>query len=165
MKGTILGKKNGIPIETLYVAMGPDQEGRDLILQIKLLQENIKQEKEALRLHSTHEEYTIIHFFLPLPFKVEERNLSEVSRLILLINKSLTLPGFEMSEVDRLIYFRNVLLTGDQVDELLLKTIIGNIILYVDIFSKTLEDVGNGRMTLSDVINHVLIQAQSPHVD
>ena len=141
---TIVPKTDDFPVEQLYVGLGCDEKQRDLILQIKVTEEDLNGEPELLELAKTLKKKRAPHhhhlqFLMALPFLTETGSEGKIARLILLINKSMSIPGFEFSEVDKMVYFRSVLLINDELDELVLMALIGNLVAQVESFSSTLE--------------------------
>lgn len=145
-------KTKETPFEQLFMSIGPDEKGRDITLQIQFLEENLKNISELAAF--TQESAKLINLQLCcfLPFQIKEECIVEVARLIASLNKSCAIPGFEFSEVDGIVYFRNAVLTGKEVDEVILLSLLGNVVSNVDIFSSTIEAVGTGKMTIEDVV-------------
>lgn len=152
MKCVLAPRSKEIPFDQLFLPMGVDEKGRDLLLQIKVIEEDLSDSYKLYNVNKPASKYHLIQFFLGLPFAAKSECVGEVARLILLLNKSFGLPGFEFSEVDRIIYFRSVLMTTGVLDELVLIAAIGNLMTYVDTFAETLESVAEGKMTLADVV-------------
>lgn len=133
------------PFDQLYVPMGVDDQQRDLLLQIRVIEEDLAEAQQLFKLPSKPSKHHIVQLYCGLPFAVKPEHAGDVARLILLLNKSFGLPGFEFSEVDNLVYFRHVILAVEQLDELILMIIIGNMMRYIDTFSLPLERVGVGK--------------------
>lgn len=143
MKSVLILKSDGQPVDQLFVALGVDGKERDLVLQLKIIEETLPEESQSV---------CTIHFFCALPFRVPEQHAGEVARLILLLNKSFGLPGFEFSEVDGVIYFRTVVPAVKEVAESIVIVVIGNLMSNVDTFASTLEKVAEGKATLHDIV-------------
>lgn len=155
-------KNNDIPFDQLYIPMGVDEKGRELLLQMKIVEEDLSESYRLYDIDSPQLKFNQIHFFLALPFAVKDECVGEVARLILLLNKSFGLPGFEFSEVDRLIYFRSVLMVAEKLEELILIAAIGNLMTYVDTFSQTLESVAEGKRTFEGIIKVLQKELKGP---
>ncbi len=152
MKCTFIPKSEEIPIDQVFVYMGQDDSDRDLLLQIRV----VEQELEGVELQGVTKKnmsYHHMHFLVNLPLKINEHCIGDVARMVLLLNKSLSVPGFEFSEVDRMVYYRYVLMTsGGRFNGNIVMSIIGMIMFNIDVFSKTIEDVGTGARTLVEVV-------------
>lgn len=149
----IVPKGHDLPSDQLYVTFGVDEKGRDLLLQIKITEEDLSDSYKLFHLDKKPSKLHLVQFFLGLPFQVKADCVGEVARLILLLNKSFGLPGFEFSEVDRVIYFRSTLMvSGNDIEEMMIIATIGNLMTYVDTFSEILESVAEGKKSLAEVV-------------
>lgn len=138
------------PFGRLLVFLGNDHQDRERILEITT---QIQELGEAL----SEQSYLRIQFELSLPFTVKPFMTNDVNSLFAFLNRMLELPGFELDEMNDLLFFRYVLLTSkEKVDALLLKGIIGLILMHVEIFSKPIEHVATGDNTFNDVLENVL---------
>lgn len=148
----LIPQNEEIPSDILFVTMGVDEKGRDLLMQISLAEEDFSESFELFDLEKSSPKRYVIHVFMALPFMVKDQFVGDISRLILLLNKTMRLPGFGFSEVDRMIFFSNKLMITEELDELMLMSLVGNVITYVDAFEEPLEVVADGRMSFSDII-------------
>lgn len=153
MKSSILPASKELPLDMLYVDLGLDEKDRNLILNIKIISEDFSESKGLFELSKSENAYNIIHLVAGLPFQIKPEYAGEVARLVLALNKSISLPGFEMTEIDHVVYFRNAIMAGSELDELIFMTHISNIITHINIFSDIIEDVGEGRKSLLDLVN------------
>lgn len=149
-------KTDTIPFDQLILPLGIDKKSRDLVLLVQIFNEDLSQVHSVLNLPQEKSEYNVIQVIFTLPFQIQPEYAGEVARLIVGLNKSLEFPGFELSEVDRLIYFRSTYFATDVVDELILLTLIMNAMTQVELFSDTFESVAEGKQTLQDVINSTI---------
>ncbi len=153
-------KSQELPFDQILLPLGVDEQGRDLVLGIKFIEEELSSTQELFSLEKGMSKFFNIQFNYLLPFTIKDEYVGEVARLILLLNHSFGLPGFELSEIDHAIYFRNVLLVGEEIEEMMVMMVIGNILANVDAFSSSIEAVATGKMSLTDVINAA--QAETP---
>ena len=153
------------PFEQLFVPMGVDEQGRDLLLHIKILEEDLSENSESLSLKKESLHFHNIQFHLALPFQIKDDCVGDIARLILLLNRSFGIPGLEMSELDRIVYFRSAILAGQEIEEAILLSVIGNIVIQMDVFSSSLETVGTGKQTFVEMMNEVLSPAPAKDKD
>jgi hypothetical protein len=152
----ILEKSAEFETEQLIVALGPDEKGRDLVLSVRssalpIDQKQFSSSKEAVE--GSTKSYNFLQFACCLPFKVQESALWEMARMILLLNKGLELPGFELSEVDGIVYYRYVLpVVDNHVEETLLICLFGTIDFLVKGFTDKLEQIATGAKTAQQLV-------------
>jgi Family of unknown function (DUF1790). len=161
LESVVVPRDSTTPFELIYIPMGVDERGRDLLLQIKIAEEDLSGSGGKRLSHGSHSssgKCHMIQILLALPFLVKDECVGEVARLILLLNKSFSLPGFEFSEVDKLIYFRTAVMATDQLDGVVLMAVIGNLMAYVDAFADSLEDVAEGRKIIADIAKESVVK-------
>lgn len=143
----------------LNINLGADAQGRVRTLEIRIdhyilpprIQRNGGLDIEESSNNS--EEELVIHLFVALPFLIKPGAVGEVSRLLMLLNKPLDMPGFGLDEQRKLVFFRYSLFTyrGHQSVRVLC-AIIGMIMLLIDSLTPQIESVAAGatiRETLS----------------
>lgn len=141
------------PHDYLFVHFGTDRNGRNWIMQIRIIAQDVEPEEEEAAPEEHKEKFYQIQFMLPLPFETKESYFGDLARLILLINKLCTISGFELSEADRLVFFRyTYLVKKRQISEIVFTSIISTIMTLVDVFAPYLESVANGSRTLAGAI-------------
>jgi hypothetical protein len=149
------GKKGG---KRLSIPIGTDSKERPLFLEIKITQEYPSETlpKDDLLAHEqlhAVKNYYFLHFFVMLPFDVKGDALGDTARLLLLLNKSLDLPGFDMSEVNQVVFYRYTWASPAlEVDKLFLLSIVGMIMLIIDSLSYTIEKVASGEASLMQIV-------------
>lgn len=161
----ILNKSAEIPCDQLVIALELDKKQRSRLLLIRSIKQNLSAADSLTNIKTKHKSYKELQFILTLPFLVDTRQIGEIARLILLLNKGMELPGFELSEVDHLIYFRHsFLVPEDQLDERILLTLTGMIEMIVDVFSDILESVATDAKTLREVVEEAqrVLASQPP---
>ncbi|MBA3238470.1 MAG: hypothetical protein H0T62_09025 [Parachlamydiaceae bacterium] len=150
---TILNKSEFIPVEQLVIELMRDSKERARLLLVRATQQNLSASDALLGIKSKIRIYQEIQFIVTLPFQVVDEQIPDAARLILLLNKGLELPGFELSESDRLIFFRHAFVVPeDDLDERIFLSLVGMIELVLDAFAETLEKVATGKQSLREVI-------------
>lgn len=151
--------KNGgkeLPIDYLVIDMGVDEKGRPQLIEIFAVQKDIP-ETEGVKEQTKGNKQNFLNIQYFLPFKFRGEAVNDISRFLLLINKTLEFTGFGMSEVDRLVYFRHDLFCErSKVNTELLKGLLGYLLLMVDSFSPTIEKLALQETTFLQVINQAI---------
>ncbi|NGX58655.1 MAG: hypothetical protein K940chlam3_01563 [Chlamydiae bacterium] len=92
----------------------------------------------------------MIAFF---PIQMNSEVISDVSRLLHLLNKELDIPGFGLDEIGGVTFFRIMLdLKDNQIDETLLEKYINTARLACKTFGTTIEAVVVGATTVDEMI-------------
>lgn len=141
-----------IPFDQLLVFIGNDAMEREKILQITAVEQVMQGEgrKQA-------EHYHLIHFRVQLPFTVNPLVSNQTGSTILFINRMLELPGFELGEIEERVYYHYPLfISGEKVDQLLLYSVIGNIMMILDLFSGVIESVASGQKSFNDLLEEMI---------
>ncbi len=155
LDGEIVPKSEKIALDILYVSFGLDDQDRDVLIQINMIEQDLSGHDTFIKTKLEPKKYHIIQFFLPFPFLVEDEHIADIARLIFVVNKSLIFPGYEFSEVDRAIYYRYILMTSNGIDGRILLQIIGAISEFYETFADIFEDIALGRCSLIDVVNEI----------
>ncbi|MBS4167579.1 hypothetical protein [Parachlamydia sp. AcF125] len=146
---TLEPASDAVSYDQLLVFLGNDAQEREKILQITAFKQAMAQEKEK--------QYYLVKFMVNLPFSVESSAASQTASTLLFINRFLELPGFELGELEDKVYYRYVLFTkGNKVDPLLLFSLIGNIMMIIDLFSMVIESVATGEKTFNQLLEEML---------
>lgn len=150
---TLLPLSEKLPIDQLVIELVRDSQARERVLLIRAARQDLSQNDALLGITSRPQNYQELQLIVTLPFYVIEAQIPEVARFILLLNKGMELPGFELSEVDRLIFFRHAcVVPEDHLDERILLSIIGMIEILVDTFGSQLEAVATGAQSLQQIV-------------
>src|SRR5215207_8099246 len=96
----ILGSSEQIPLDQLIIPLDPDYLNRPRFLIIRLIPRDLTVNDDLIGITSKQRGYREIHLIAGLPFQIAENSLGEAARFILLLNKGMELPGFELSEID-----------------------------------------------------------------
>jgi hypothetical protein len=92
--------------------------------------------------------------FIPCP--LEKDAITDMARLLHLLNKELDLPGFGMDEMAGVVFYRLMLPTYDKkMDEDLLLSFIKTMEYVCEIFSNPIEAIGHGHLTLDQVLQKI----------
>lgn len=141
------------PYGKILVFLGNDPLERERILEITV---NHQMLGDAQKLPAASQ-YCRIQFELKLPYMMKEHAGNEVASLLAFLNRMLELPGFELDEVNSRIYYRYVLLTAQGVeDKMMICGIIGAILMLLEIFSGTIEQVAEGSRSFNDLLEEML---------
>jgi hypothetical protein len=158
MKCQLMPKTEEIPFDQLYVALMVEGIPQEVILQLKMVEHALEDvsQREKGTLH-------LLQFFVGLPFKVHEEKIDETIRFLCLINRSFEIPGFEFSEVDRVVYYRYVLMTSENsIPSILIKNLLGVIMFILDGFSTKIEDIAKGKRSLDEIIQEAIQENEEP---
>lgn len=151
-KCQILECSERIPIDQLIVELDRDAQDRSRFLVIRAANQELSSQDALFGINSSPRNYQELQFIVTLPFFVKDEKIFEISRLILLLNKGIELPGFELSEVDHLIYYRYALIVPeDDLDERILLSLIGMIQLLLEAFTEIFEAVATSGLTFREV--------------
>jgi hypothetical protein len=102
-------------------------------------------------------ETNFLQIFLSFPYTFELSAIPDLSRLLLLLNKTLLFPAFGLSENEGIIYYRHTLYCENgMIPKTLTRTIIGVLSLYVDSLSPMIETVASGKQGLQEVLEDAL---------
>lgn len=141
------------PLECLFVYLGGDKES---ILQVRVVKQLIETKNDQTGFNYNPQGYYHLQFTWPVHLSIREEAIPDLARLILIINRTCNLPGFEFSEIDKVVYYRYpLLIAGDTIDPNILIVIVGTIILFIMTFAEYLKDVANGNKNLQEVIEEI----------
>jgi hypothetical protein len=152
----LLSKGSELEKEQLFVALGPDEKGRDLILSIRsaelpLNQEMLQREGEP---QEEPKNFHLLQFACCFPFRVEEKAFGEMARMLFLLNQGLELPGFELSEREKIVYYRYALpVVNKHIEEALLVCLFGTIDYLIKSFLPKLESIAIGAKSAQELID------------
>lgn len=150
-----------LPYDQLFVFLGEDEQERPWVLNLRIFDQNaVEAGKEAGK--ETGINMLFLNFFIALPFSVQTETFPDISRLILLVNKLLPLPGFCLSEIDKLVYYHYTYpsLNGE-IDPETILTLIGIIIHLLNTHMETFEKVGRKEKTLGQIFSEAKQFVQS----
>ncbi|WP_068468560.1 hypothetical protein [Candidatus Protochlamydia phocaeensis] len=129
-----------MPFEHLSLTLPRDSKNRERICILKI-------EKDVLAAPAAQEATeSFVHIYTVLPFTVEPQSIGEVARLINFFNKSLLVPGFILDEAGKSVFFRYAFLKpGSMLEDATFISLIGTILLWLDSFSDSIEEVAKGK--------------------
>lgn len=142
------------PLEQLVVFAGLDQKEREKVIEIVAREQQFDPNmlKEQLNDH-----YYRIQFTAKLPFEVEPLALNQTGSVILFLNQLMDWPGFELNELTNQVSYRyNWLMKESALDSRLLMTIVGSILLNLDMFSDTIEQIASGHSTFNELLESIV---------
>lgn len=155
-KCEILPASDQIPIDQLVVGLGPDEQDRVRYLVIRTAEQDLSSQDTLLGITSSARRYCEIQFHVVLPFRVNIENIPDTARLILLLNKGMELPGFELSEVDQIVLYRHAFVVPeDDLDERIVLSLVGMVQVLLQAFTQPLEIVATGQQSLQAVLESV----------
>lgn len=148
-----------VPDERLLVFLGIDEREREKILEVTALQQEFFKE---LRMNELKEpDIFRIQFQVVFPFNVEPKATNQMASLICYLNRLIEIPGFEMNEIDLQLSYRYILMYGEKkFNQKLLLSIIGLIMLLIELFGSTLEEVAQGKKTFNDLLEQIIALGQ-----
>lgn len=150
------------PVDYLMIDMGEDEKGRPQRIELFAVQKEIPETEDTSGRPKSDktkggDKPNFLHIQYFLPFKFRDESVNNIARFLLLINKTLEFTGFGMSEVDRLVYFRNDLFCDrSKVNTELLNGLLGYVLLIVDSFSPTIERLALQESTFQEIIDQAL---------
>lgn len=145
-------RNDKLPYDTLFVGLGDDFKGRPLILNIRLFEQAYEGDGTSLA-DGTPTKMYFLNFLVTLPFIIFDPAYPDLSRLILMLNKVLPVPGFGMSEMDKMVYYQYTYPSiNGKIDSDLILTFLALIIHYVNLHGPTFEDVGTRVKSLKTVL-------------
>nr|WP_166156318.1 hypothetical protein [Neochlamydia sp. AcF84]NGY95246.1 hypothetical protein [Neochlamydia sp. AcF84] len=140
----------------LLLFLGVDDKEREKILEITALKQELMP-----GLASSDNPFYRLQFQAVFPFAVHPQASTQVSSLICYLNRLIELPGFEMDEVNLKLNYRYILLYGERsLNKNLCFSIIGLIMLTLELFSSTLERVAIGETTFNQILEEIIKIAQ-----
>lgn len=149
LDATFIRQTEEIPYDNLIVFIGADSQDRPYILNITSQKQIMDPKKDSGIFR--------IQFQLKLPFKIAEFSYNQTSNLVALVNRFLELPGLELNEVDREIFYRYVLLSSEKgLNREIILGIAGIIRLVLDTHIKSIEGVASGAITYDQLLSQSL---------
>lgn len=144
------------PYGRAIVSLGVDYQERP-----KLLEVTIQEQETGDSLFSadknSKKEFLRIQFQFTFPFTILPLASHEVAHFLHFLNRYLELPGFEMSELEDQIFFRYIWMTTKPalVPDLVL-SLLGIILLNIDLFTQSIESISEGKKTYSQLLESML---------
>lgn len=142
-----------IPFDRILVLLGQDNQQREQIVEITAQEQSLNFENTSPASTPVYR----IQFQLLFPFTVEDLATSQMASLLLFINRLLDFPGLELDELDNQIYYRYVWLTKKQkIDVALILSILGIIVLVLQLFTPAIEAIANGTSTFNELLEEII---------
>src|SRR5262249_42511673 len=103
-----------------------------------------------------------VQFQVGLPFNIQPSASGQVASLICYLNRLVELPGFEINEIDLQVFYRYVLMYGEEkFNKKLFISIVGYIMLLIELFGSSLEKIAEGKITFNDLLQQIIDIAAS----
>ncbi|BBI17717.1 hypothetical protein [Neochlamydia sp. S13] len=140
----------------LLLFLGVDDKEREKILEVTAIKQELMQ-----GLDSSDNPFYRIQFHAVFPFNIHPQASTQVSSLICYLNRLIELPGFEMDEINLTLNYRYILLYGERdFNKNLYFSIVGLIMLTLELFNSTLERVARGETTFNQILEEIIKIAQ-----
>jgi hypothetical protein len=139
----IVESQNEINLTQLFVEFPKDSKDRPRQLELLILPDD--------------DGICFLQYFVALPYTVNKKQISDLSRLMLRINSKLPLIGFGLLEEMQLSFFRCIVPCPSQplVDDIYVHT--SHVILYIiDNLGPIVESLGNGEMSYDNCMHELI---------
>ena len=138
-------------IPYIEIDLDEDHLGRDQVLKIQSQTQILDPDQKT--------KFTKIEFSVEYPFTYVPIKSSDLARFIAFINRFSDLPGFELDEVDQTILFRHVYIgIENNVNALFFTSIIGLILMIMDLNAKNIELIASGERSFDSMITEILTE-------
>lgn len=144
-----------VPYERLITFIGLDEKERERILEVTVLKQEffkglVEGEKEG-------SDFFRVQFQVFFPFNIEPSASNQVASLICYLNRLVELPGFDMDEINLQVSYRYVFLYGEKgFNKKLFTSLVGFIMLTIELFGATLEKVATGETTFNQLLEQII---------
>ncbi len=145
---TDVPRSDKLPCDTFFVALGEDYQKRPLLLNIRIF------EQEAPKADGDGaDKFVFLNYLITYPFGVHQPAFPDIARLILMLNKILPVPGFGLSEMDRMVFYHYTQFTvNGKIDPDAILAQIAMIVHYVNLHTKAFEALATREKTLEQVL-------------
>lgn len=148
-----------VPYERLLIFLGVDEKERERILEVTALKQAFINGLDPSESHEP--DFFRIQFQTILPFSVSHEATSQVSSLICYLNRLIELPGLEFDEIRLQVFHRYILLYGEEkFNKKMFLSLVGLIMLLLELFSSTLEKVASGETSFNELLEQIIHMAQ-----
>lgn len=148
-----------IPLDRLLVFLGLSAKKQERMLEIIASQQQVSPE---FTLPKTTALPYRLQFRIQLPFKVQDKALSQVASLLLFLNQFIDLPGFELNELEGQVLYRYVwIIEPSSISSTLIMSIIGATMLNLGLFAETIESLADGKMSFNDLLSQIINIAET----
>lgn len=144
-----------IPYERLLVFLGLDEKERERILEVTALKQEFMKELGLVEPKEAH--LLRVQLQVGFPFKIQPTASAQIASLVCYLNRMVELPGFEMNEIDLQLFYRYVLMYGEKrFNETLFISIVGLIMLSIELFGSTFDKVATGEVTFNELLEQII---------
>ncbi len=149
-----------VPYERLLIFLGIDEKERERILEVTALKQELVKGLDLIE--SQEPDFFRVQFQVGFPFKIQPKFCPQVASLVCYLNRLIELPGFELNEIDLQLSYRYILMYGEgKFNKKLCIAIVGVIMLLIELFGDTLEQVALGQMTFNEILEQIVQIAHS----
>ena len=133
----------------LALFLGQDHRDRERILSIQPIEQVMPPEQCP--------DFTLIELRYTFPFSLTDHATADTARLVAMFNHGAEVPGFECDEIDGKIHYRHVLFSdGKDLNFTTIKSLIGVILVMLDLYSAALEEVATGKTTFIEIMGSLV---------
>ncbi|MBA2369068.1 MAG: hypothetical protein H0V82_08615 [Candidatus Protochlamydia sp.] len=151
---SILPSTESIPLEILLVSAGLDPNQKEKVIHITALPQQMEGVNTNL---AQNEKYFRVQFSTTLPFEAIPSSLAQTASLILFLNQLLDWPGFELNELTNTVSYRYAWLTKESnVDSYQILSLIGSLLLSIEMFGDTIGQIASGRSTFNELLASIV---------
>lgn len=144
-----------VPYERLLVFLGLDEKDRERILEVTILKQELMKGMELTK--SIEPDFFRIQFQIGFPFSALPETSNQITSFVCYLNRMIELPGFELNEIDLKLFYRYVLLYGEEkFNKKMFISIVGMIMLTLELFSHSLEKIAVGEMTFNALLEQII---------
>ena len=155
LEPTVCDKTPEVPFEVALVSLGMDERNRPIVLQVIHAEQSFIQatpqeaQEEPLQDSGVH----MLSFVVADPIEIPEEAFTEIHRLLDLVNKSLPLGHFNLSEIEKSVYYSyGYPVFSTPPCEMTILMIINTILFAKETFFPTIEAVANSQETVETLI-------------
>lgn len=148
---TLIEASEKAPWDLLLLYMGQDEKKRERLLEVVAKRQELGQ-----GFKNGEKSYFHVSFGFKFPFLCQNSHLYDLGSAILWLNRSLDLPGFEMSELEGRPLYRYVLLCPEEVDKKMIMALCGAITLYLSLYSDLIENICTGTKSFNQTLQEIL---------
>jgi hypothetical protein len=159
----LLPSSDPIPYQRLIVNVGEDSQQRERIVEITA-QEQKSLFPQGIKPPLVLGQYVRLQFQFVFPFPCQLKALPDVCSFVLFLNRLIELPGFELSEVERKLFYRYVLLANSaDIDATLCVSLLGVIMMLLDLLTEPLEKIAGGVVSFNEMLTDMIDTLEKQH--
>lgn len=141
------------PLPFLAVDIGTDDKDRQRLLAIHITEQELGQNIQESKKQHEEAPLVFIEFSVKYPFTFDPMYGKDIGSLLHFLNRQIKLPGFQMDEAENTIFFQyNLVTTLEGVSDILVLSLVGMIMLAVDMYSFAIETLATGDMSFNELM-------------